>query len=193
MVVLLIIDMQAGTFYSDVPPYDAGGVIFRINALAEAVRARGGAVVFIQHDGAKGNVFEPGTAGWQIIPELERLPGDDIVNKTACDAFYRTDLKNKLDKLGVTELLVTGSATDYCVDTTVRAAASLDYRVIVAGDAHTTSDREHLSAADVIQHHSRIWNDLTLPGGGINVVDTKSLLARLEDNDRDQKTGSGHE
>ena len=38
-------------------------------------------------------------------------------------------------------LLVTGCATDFCVDTTVRVAASRDYEIVVVADGHTTADR----------------------------------------------------
>ena len=51
----------------------------------------------------------------------------------------------------------TGSATDFCVDTTVRAAASRDYEVALIADGHTTRDRPHLEAAAIIQHHNWMW------------------------------------
>ena len=81
---------------------------------------------------------------------------------------------------GVTELIITGCATDFCVDTTVRAAGSHGYEVTVAGDAHTTRDRPHLSAVAVIQHHNYVWADLILPRGRtIRVVPTDQLIREL--------------
>jgi len=49
-------------------------------------------------------------------------------SKEACDAFYKTDLSRILQDHDTRELIVTGCATDFCVDTTVRAAASRDTR-----------------------------------------------------------------
>lgn len=179
MIALLVIDMQVGTFDAPNPQHDASGVVDRINRLAEAVRNVSGNVVFIQHDGPVGDTFEPGTRGWQLIPELDRMQTDPVVNKRACDAFYETGLKAVLDASGTQKLLITGSATDYCVDTTVRAAASLDYRVTVVRDAHTTSDRPYLDAATIIQHHNSVWQDLILPRARIAVVATDALLETL--------------
>jgi nicotinamidase-related amidase len=62
-------------------------------------------------------------------------------------------------------LVVTGCATDYCVDTTVRSALARGYATIVPMDGHTTSDRPHLSARKIIEHHNAIWADFIAPGG----------------------------
>ena len=131
---LLIIDMQAGLFTPETPRYDAEGVVARINAVAKALRCGGGTVVFIQHDGPKGDAFEPGTSGWQLLPSLGHDSGDVVVHKTACDSFYETDLADVLSRRGVHRLVVTGCATDFCVDTTIRAAMSREYEVVVVAD-----------------------------------------------------------
>ena len=57
---LLVIDMQVGLFGADTPRHDTEGIVGRINELARAVRRAGGVVVFVQHDGPPGDVFEPG-------------------------------------------------------------------------------------------------------------------------------------
>ena len=84
--------MQVGLFTDETPRYDANAVIDRINALSRATRRCGGCVVFIQHGSPPDDGLEPGTAQWQILPQLDRLPEDTIIHKTACDAFYKTDL-----------------------------------------------------------------------------------------------------
>ena len=38
-----------------------------------------------------------------------------------------------------------------------RAAVALDYRVVLADDAHTTYDTEVLPAAQIVAHHNRTW------------------------------------
>ena len=168
MIVLLVIDMQAGLF-AQAPRHDADGLVDRINALGRVVRQAGGLVIFIQHAGPQGDTFEPGTDGWTLLESLQREAGDRVVSKQACDAFYQTDLARILQDHDARELIVTGCATDFCVDTTIRAAASRDYEVIVAEDGHTTADRPHMDAVSVIRHHNWVWENLILPGRRIRV------------------------
>jgi nicotinamidase-related amidase len=134
-------------------------------------------VVFVQHDGSPGDPFEPGRDGWRLLPSLDRHDGDAIVHKCACDAFYETDLADVLRRHGAGRLIVTGCATDFCVDTTVRAAASLDYELVVVEDGHTTADRPHVDAVSVIRHHNWLWQNLIHPKRRIAVVPAARVLA----------------
>ena len=93
------------------------------------------------------------------------MPSDLVVRKTACDAFLGTTLDDVLAQRALRDLVITGCATDYCVDTTVRAALARRYRTIAPSDGHTTADRAHLSAAKIIEHHNAIWSDFIAPGG----------------------------
>jgi nicotinamidase-related amidase len=179
MTALLVIDMQVGLFTQDTPRHDAEGVIRRINTLGTVVRLGGGLVIFVQHDGPKGDIFEPGSDGWQLLPSLERHQEDAIVHKRACDAFYETDLANVLHQHGSRQLIVTGCATDFCVDTTVRAAASLDYEVVVVEDGHTTADRPHVDAVSAIRHHNWLWQNLIHPKRQIKVLPAASVVAHV--------------
>jgi nicotinamidase-related amidase len=177
---LLVIDMQAGLFVPETPRHDADGTVERINALAAAVRRAGGTVVFVQHDGPPGDAFEPGNEGWRLLPSLDKQAGDPVVHKRACDAFYETDLGETLRARGSTRLLVTGCATDFCVDTTIRAAASRDYEVVVVEDGHTTADRPHVDALSVMRHHNWVWQNLIHPRVRIEVIPASVLVALLE-------------
>jgi nicotinamidase-related amidase len=96
--------------------------------LAERVRERAGHVVFIQHDSRCGDEFAPFTPGWPILRSIQQRPGDRIVRKTLNDAFLGTSLQSELAELGVQRLLVTGWATDFCVDATVGSAAALGFK-----------------------------------------------------------------
>ncbi|MDD5219355.1 MAG: cysteine hydrolase family protein [Candidatus Bipolaricaulis sp.] len=178
MKALLVIDMQTGLFAGAVR-YDADGVVRRINDLARAVRGKGGAVVFVQHNGDKDSDLAPQSPGWQILPALDRRPTDPVVQKTACDSFYRSELERILRERKIAKLLVTGCATEFCVDTTIRSAASKDYDVIVVADGHTTADRPHLSAEKIIEHHNRVWANLILPEHPVGVVAAETLLTTL--------------
>ena len=177
MIALLIIDMQVGLFTPETPRYDTDGVVSRTNAIGRAVRQGGGIVIFIQHDGPDGDPLEPGMQGWQLLPSLERDLGDVVVRKTACDAFYNTELKVVLERHKVRRLIVTGCATDFCVDTTIRSANSCDYQVVVAADGHTTADRPHVDAGSLIQHHNWLWQNLIHPKVRIDVIQTDDLIA----------------
>ncbi len=169
MDVLLIIDMQEALFTSQIR-YDAQGVVKRINRLSEKIRNKNGNVLFIQHDGTGEEGLAPFTPGWEILSSLDKQDSDMIIRKTICDAFYCTDLKMQLDKLDAERLIITGCATDFCVDTTIRAAVSHNYHVVVASDCHTTADRPHLKAESVIAHHNWVWGDLIVPDGRVDVV-----------------------
>ena len=88
------------------------------------------------------------------------LPGAVVIRKTTCDAFYGTTLEPELRTRSITTLLLTGFATDFCVDSTLRSAASKDFGVIVVADAHTTADNPVLKAELVRQHHNWAWANL---------------------------------
>jgi nicotinamidase-related amidase len=175
---LLVIDMQRGCFAGEPPRHDAEAKIARINALARAIRANG-PVIFIQHtDAAEG--LAQGSDAWQLLDSLDRSPHDCVVEKTACDAFLETGLDSLLKDRGVTDLIIVGCATDFCVDTTVRSAAAHGYKVSVASDAHTTRDRPHLAASKIIEHHNFMWEELLLPRHArVRVAPTEQLLAEI--------------
>ncbi|MEH0022327.1 MAG: cysteine hydrolase family protein [Desulfobacter sp.] len=173
---LLVVDMQKGLFTEDTPRHDAGGVVQRINLLISTFRQAGHPVMFIQHDEPENNALAPHTPGWEILDSLDRQPDDPIVRKQACDAFLDTGLADTIHDMGETRVVITGCATDFCVDTTVRSAAAKGFSVTVARDAHTTADRPHLDAVSIITHHNWSWENLTLPGEQhIRVIDTDEI------------------
>jgi nicotinamidase-related amidase len=155
----LVVDMQEGLLRGD-PKHDVAGVVQRINVAANRVRQGGGAVFFIQHAGAVGDDFEPLTAGWRLLSSLAIERSDRVVAKTLNDPFFGTSLQADLAALPVSRVIVAGWATDLCVDATVRAAVALGYEVAVAADCHTVSDRPHLKAERIIEHHHWVWTNL---------------------------------
>jgi len=162
MDVLIVVDMQEGTI-SDSDKYDVPGVVKRINLLSQQVRSRDGKVIFIQHDGTPSEGLAPYSDGWKILKALQQSNEDTTVRKTTNDAFYKTQLSSILTKMGAKRLIFCGWATDFCVDTSIRAAISRDYQVCVAADCHTLSDREHLTAQQVITHHNWVWSNMLSP------------------------------
>lgn len=161
MKTLLIIDMQ--NIWLDqpgAPCFDTARVVQRINHAASRVREEGGAVIFVQHADEEAIA---GTEGWQTLSSLDRFSADGTVNKRACDAFADTDLAAQLEARGTTSLYISGFATEFCVDTTVRAAGSRGLCTTVLSDAHTTADRPHLDAQAIIAHHNWVWSCMDVP------------------------------
>ncbi|HUT44520.1 MAG TPA: isochorismatase family protein [Desulfobacterales bacterium] len=174
MDVLLVIDMQKALFST--PRFDSEGVVNRINMLAEKIRKGLGKVIYIQHNGSEEEGLLPQSKGWQLLDNLYVDENDLFVTKTTCDSFYNTDLQEKLAEFPVKRVIITGCATDFCVDTTIRAAASKNYSIVVVKDGHTTGDRPHLDAVEIIEHHNWVWENLIVPKTEIKVVPTTTLL-----------------
>ena len=166
---LLIIDMQVGSFKSKSERQEAGRLVKRLNALADEMRERDGLIVFLQHDGPPGDRHHHDAPGWRLLPGLEVADADPIIGKRSCDAFLNTDLDRMLKRAGVRELIITGSATDFCVDTTVRSALARGYKTTVPSDGHITVNRPHLKADKIIEHHNAIWADFLSPVGPAHV------------------------
>lgn len=59
-----------------------------------------------------------------------------------------------LTSQAVTELVVSGYATEFCVDTTIRSAAAKGFNITLVSDTHTTHDKPHAPAEFIIQHHN---------------------------------------
>jgi nicotinamidase-related amidase len=174
MDVMLIVDMQAG-LRNGAPKHDLQGVIDRINRLAARVREQSGIVTLIQHCGGDGDDFEPQTPGWAFLPELIRDPADLVVQKQMNDPFAGAELQARLNPIAPDRVLVTGWATDLCVDATVRSAVSNHHNVVAVTDAHTLSDRPHLDAVSVIRHHHWVWRNL-ITQNPVRLAATDELL-----------------
>jgi biuret amidohydrolase len=84
--------------------------------------------------GPQGRILVRGEPGWQIVPEVAPLPGEVLIDKPGKDAFYATDLHERLQIAGITSLIVTGVTTEVCVHTTVREANDRGYECLVLSD-----------------------------------------------------------
>jgi nicotinamidase-related amidase len=157
MLALVVIDVQQGLFASE-QPHDGEAVVQRIAGLIARARAAGAPVLFVQHDGGAGDELDRNGEGFAFRRELAPHAGDSVTVKRHCNSFQDTDLDDKLKSAGITDLVICGMQTEYCVDTTVRAAADRGYRLTVACDAHTTFDSGILPAATIIAHTQHIWS-----------------------------------
>jgi len=100
-----------------------------------------------------------------------------IIGKTANDAFYQTNLEDELRKRGIEKLIITGSATDFCVDATVKSALVHDFDITIIADAHTTADRPHVTAEQVVAHYNWIWSEMTATKYKMKVKRLEEYLA----------------
>ncbi len=157
---LLIIDVQRALCTGEYAAFAATRVIERINTVARKARAAGAPVIVIQHEEAGGPLAH-GTEGWQLAEGLETIPGDIHLQKQATDSFHQTPLHAMLQELGVTNLVICGMQSEFCVDTTTRRALALGYPVTLVADGHSTMDNGVLTAAQISEHHNLTLANIT--------------------------------
>jgi nicotinamidase-related amidase len=164
--VLLVVDMQQGLLAGSAK-WDRDGLVSRINWLSGQIRRAGGSVIFVRHT-RDSEALAAGSPGWQLLPDLHVEEGDAFLSKSTCDCFAGTDLFALQPPALTGRLIITGFATEFCVDTTVRSAAVRGYDVWAPEDGHTTADRPHLSAEQVRAHHNYVWSGFIGARGAIN-------------------------
>ncbi|MDI5982283.1 isochorismatase family cysteine hydrolase [Amycolatopsis magusensis] len=144
----------------------------RIAALARELRPGGTPVVALQQ------VFDPESP---VSTRLGLEPSDVVIRKTATDAFYDTELAALLTGWGVDTIVLTGLATDYCVDATARSALSHGLDVVLVSDGHAPAadgDPEAgLTAEQVVDRHNRILSTAVHPGGTLRLCPAAELPA----------------
>jgi ureidoacrylate peracid hydrolase len=90
--------------------------------------------------------LDEGAEGFKLFSGLEPLPGDLRVKKIKYSAFIAgsSDIDAQLKGCGIDTVLITGTATNVCCESSARDAMMLDYRVIMLSDANATwTDEEH--------------------------------------------------
>lgn len=104
-----------------------------------------------------------------IIESLKPGPGDLVLDKNASSPFNGTGIDQLLRNLEVDTLVLAGTATEMCVETTARDAGDRGYNVVVAEDATATYFHAHhvASLSAIARVYGQVW-------------DTDSVLRRLE-------------
>ena len=165
---LVVIDMQ-NFFVAEVET--AISICPNINRLADVVRDRGGVVAWVQltvaeemggpslwpiyHDyfftDAKMNAHKDGltlgSEGHAIFPDLEVKDEDIISLKSRFSTFIQgsSDLHDRLQERGIENLLIAGTATNFCCETSARDAMMIGYRCVMISDANAARyDEDHL-------------------------------------------------
>ncbi len=107
-----------------------------------------------------------------MSPRLHLSDEDLRVHKSATDSFFRTDVAELLARRNVDTVVITGAATDYCVDATARSALSHGFDVVLVGDAHAPGVESDtgLTPEQIVAHHNQILSQAIHPGGNLPVV-----------------------
>jgi nicotinamidase-related amidase len=166
---LVVVDMQ-NFFVAEVET--AKSIVPNINRLARVVRERGGLVAWVvmtvanEKDGpslwpiyhdyfftdakkrAHKDGLTEGAEGHKLYKALDVEPQDLVVHKSRFSAFIQgaSDLDAQLKQRGIENLLVCGTATNMCCETTARDAMMIGYRAVIVHDASAARfDEDHLA------------------------------------------------
>lgn len=165
---LVVIDMVP--FFAEANPY-CRAIIPTINALADALRTAGGTVAWVlpsseqphpelaqEFLGAEvAELFR--TSGGQgplpgrLCGELDAQPHDLFAEKSAHSAFFpgRCALPDLLRPRGIDTVIIVGTVTNVCCESSARDAHTSGFRVIMAADANAArTDAEHNAALHTI-------------------------------------------
>ena len=159
---LIVVDMQnafmlPGVAHSPCPM--AQEIVPNINRLAQAVRATGGTVVWIKTTYAdeslqswstlygmlgpertekRARALTAASKGHELWPALEVQANDLVVEKNRYSAFIQgsSDLAAILRGRGLDTLLITGTVTNVCCESTARDAMMLNFKTIMLTDGN---------------------------------------------------------
>ncbi len=171
---VLVIDVQQGLCEGSDAAFDSPGTIERINRVTCRARESGVPVIFIQHEAESGCLIYE-TEGWHLAKGLEAKSSDLYVRKTTPDSFLKTELLELLKKQDISQLVICGMHSEFCVDTTTRKALALGFPVTLVSDAHTSAGNSVLSPQQVIAHHNATLTNISSFGPVVTAVASKDI------------------
>jgi ureidoacrylate peracid hydrolase len=170
---LVVIDMQNYFMApgSQGEAESAPGIVPSINALAAAMRQRGGRVVWVQTTttdtrrswSVRHELLSPeraenrlqamefGAEGFALWPTLDVRPEDLRVVKTFYSIFApgSSDLAARLKVDGIEYVLIAGIYTNVCCQASAQGAMMLNFRTIMVSDCNASASEEaHVAALD---------------------------------------------
>jgi ureidoacrylate peracid hydrolase len=163
---LVVVDMQNAFMVEGVAHAlckTAVEIVPNVNRLAAAMRRTGSKVVWIKTTYDPGwltmhakvraekvakriEALAEGSTGHQLYPELDVQPADLIVQKHRYSAFLpeSSDLAVRLRAGGYDTVLITGTVTNVCCESSARDAMMMNFRTVLVSDGNAAgSDEEH--------------------------------------------------
>jgi ureidoacrylate peracid hydrolase len=125
--------------------------------------------------------FSPGAEGHALWAGLDVLPGDLQVQKRRFGAFApgASDLHEILQERGIDTLIVTGTASQVCCESTARDAMMLNYKVFFIADGNATfTDDEHNATLSAMAH---TFCDVVDTATMIGLIETASVAAKIKE------------
>lgn len=164
---LVVVDLVP--FFAEANPY-ARGVVPCVERLAAGLRTAGGTVVWVVPGGGEPSARDREFLGEEVAgryarsggtgPLRERMaPGltvaaaDLVAEKRAWSAFFpgRSPVPDLLAERGVDTVLIAGTLTNVCCESSARDAATLGFRVVMVADATAAMrDRDHNATLHVV-------------------------------------------
>ncbi len=168
--VLVVIDMQ-NVFCAKGAPVEvpvAREIVPNINRLARATRAAGGIVAWVQMTISRHEDWalvldnlvtpalgertlaglKPGSEGHALWPKMEPAAGDLYVAKNRFSAFLpsSSNIAEVLRARGIEYVIITGTLTNVCCESSARDAAMMDFKTFMVSDANAAiADDAHLA------------------------------------------------
>ncbi|MGN9160437.1 cysteine hydrolase family protein [Clostridium sulfidigenes] len=120
----LIIDMQKGCYDFCKCQREFDDAVEYINEAARMFREKGLPVVKVLDievgDG-------PGSEKFEFVDSINESTDDIVIHKEYNNAFFKTELHDKLQELGVEFLVISGFAAEYCVLFSYNGAKEMGY------------------------------------------------------------------
>ncbi|MCE5189288.1 MAG: cysteine hydrolase [Eubacteriales bacterium] len=172
---LLVIDVQNALI--DDHPAQTDLFLRNIVTLIDTAHAFGAEVIYVRHDGGVGDVLEYGTPGWQLHSSLTPETQEHIFEKRFPSSFKETGLREYLHQKAIERLVLCGMQTEYCIDSSAKAAFEHGFEVAVPCDATTTYNNPFLSGEQIIRFYEKmIWCEPVVQV--VTIEEAKELLKK---------------
>lgn len=140
---LILIDIQKGfTEQSYWGPRNNNKFEQNTSNLLSDFRRKNYPTIHVQHLSMESeSPLRPELIGSDFMEFAVPFGSEMVFQKSVNSAFIGTNLEDYLRGENITDLVFAGLTTDHCVSTSVRMAANLGFKVVVAHDATATFDR----------------------------------------------------